>query len=371
MQSSTIPLLPEQASTFALQVDLLYLFLTVVSAFFTVLVSGLIVFFAVKYRRRSDADRPPMTVANLLLEIIWIVVPLAISFVMFFWGAIIFFKMASPPKEAMDVYVTGKQWMWKIQHINGHREINELHVPVGKPVRLTMTSEDVLHSFYIPAFRIKADVIPGSYSKMWFEATKPGKYHLFCAEYCGTKHSGMIGSVIVMEQRDYDAWLGSTQDSSLAEAGKKLFKTMGCVNCHSAQSDIKGPNLEGIYNKQVRLQNGSTVTADERYLRESLLVPNAKLTEGFPANMPSYQGLITEEQILQLISYMRTLNPVVTSNTGNKAATTVTATTPNAQATPTPKAEATPAQTPKPATTPTATESKPAASSEKSEAPKK
>ncbi|MBI4851144.1 MAG: cytochrome c oxidase subunit II [Acidobacteria bacterium] len=357
MQSSTVPLFPEQASSFALQVDLLYLFLTAVSAFFTILVSGIIIFFAIKYRRRSDAERPPMTVANLLLEITWIVVPLAISFVMFIWGAAIFFKMASPPKEAMDIYVTGKQWMWKIQHVNGHREINELHVPLGKPVRLTMTSEDVLHSFYIPAFRIKADVIPGSYSKMWFQATKPGKYHLFCAEYCGTKHSGMIGSVIVMEQSEYDAWLGNTKDSSLAEAGQKLFKTMGCVNCHSAQSDIKGPNLEGIYGKQVRLQDGNTLIADERYLRESLLVPNAKLTEGFPANMPAYQGLITEEQILQLISYMRTLTPVVTSNTPSKASTPVTQATPKPEATPAPKPPANSATT----------ESKPSGSTPKSE----
>jgi len=362
MQSSTVQFLPEQASSFALQVDLLYLYLTVVSAFFTVLIVGIIIFFAIKYRRRSDADRPPMTVANLLLEITWIVVPLALSFVMFIWGAAIFFKMASPPKEAIDVYVTGKQWMWKMQHINGHREINELHVPVGKPVRLTMTSEDVLHSFFIPAFRIKADVVPGSYSKMWFEATKPGKYHLFCAEYCGTKHSGMIGSIIVMEQREYDAWLGNTKDSSLAEAGQKLFKTMGCVSCHNADSATKGPNLEGIYGKQVRLQDGNTVIADERYLRESLLVPNSKLTEGFAANMPSYQGLMTEEQILQLISYMRTLKPV-TTNTSNK--TVVSTLAPAPQATPAAKAEATP--TPKAVATPTATESKPSGSPLKSE----
>ncbi len=322
MQINTVPLLPEQASTFALQVDLLTLYLVAVSAFFTVLIVGLLIFFSVKYRRRSDADRPPQTVANLLLEVTWIVIPLALSFVMFIWGATIFFKMSSPPKEAIDVYVTGKQWMWKIQHINGHREINELHVPVGKPVRLTMTSEDVLHSFYIPAFRIKADVIPGSYSKMWFQATKPGKYHLFCAEYCGTKHSGMIGSIIVMEQSDYDAWLTNSKDSSLAEAGQKLFKTLGCASCHNADSGVRGPNLEGIYGRQtqVRLQDGNTltnVTADERYLRESLLNPNAKVTEGFAPNMPTYQGLVTEEQILQLISYMKTLTPVVSSNTGN------------------------------------------------------
>lgn len=343
--SSGVPFLPEQASTFALQVDLLYLFLTVVSAFFTVLVSGLIAFFAVKYRRRSDADCPPMTVSNLLLEITWIVIPLGISFVMFFWGAIIFFKMASPPKEAMDIYVTGKQWMWKMQHLNGHREINELHVPVGKAVRLTMTSEDVLHSFYIPAFRVKADVIPGSYSKMWFEATKPGKYHLFCAEYCGTKHSGMIGSVIVMEQKDYEDWLGNSKDASLSEAGQKLFKTLGCVSCHSPQSATKGPNLEGIYGKQVRLEGGSSLTADERYLRESLLDPNAKVVEGFPSNMPTYKGLITEEQILQLISYMRTLSPVVAGNTPSK---TLTATpTTNATSTPAPTAKPTGDQKPK------------------------
>lgn len=357
MQINTVPLLPEQASTFALQVDLLSLFLVVVSAFFTVLVVGLLIFFSVKYRRRSEADCPPQTVANLLLEMTWIIVPLAISFVMFIWGAAIFFKMSSPPKEAMDVYVTGKQWMWKIQHINGHREINELHVPVGKPVRLTMTSEDVLHSFYIPAFRIKADVIPGSYSKLWFEATKPGKYHLFCAEYCGTKHSGMIGSVIVMEQSEYDAWLTNSKDSSLAEAGQKLFKTLGCVSCHNPDSAVRGPNLEGIYGRQVRLQEGNTITADERYLRESLLTPNAKVTEGFAPNMPTYQGLVTEEQILQLISYMKTLTPVVSSNSSSSKVVP-------------PPAVAAPVQNnqaPKPSVETKTTENKPSGSQEKSE----
>lgn len=303
-----ISLFPEQASTFAESTDQLYLFLIAITIFFTVLIVSLVGFFSIKYRRRSDADRPPMTSASLILEATWIIIPLAISLVIFVWGAKIFFNMSSPPKDCLEIYVTGKQWMWKIQHTDGFREINQLHIPLGKPVRLTMTSEDVIHSFYIPAFRIKGDVIPGSYTKIWFQATKPGHYHLFCAEYCGTNHSGMIGEVVVMEPQDYQNWLANGGENSLAEAGQKLFNSLACNSCHAQDSLVRGPSLEGIFGRQTRLTDGNIIKSEESYLRESILNPNNKVVEGYQANMPSFQGIITEEQVIQLIAYMKSIS---------------------------------------------------------------
>lgn len=302
-----IPLFPEQASTFAESTDQLYFFLIAITIFFTVLIVSLVGFFSIKYRRRSDSDRPPMTSASIILEATWIIIPLAISLVIFVWGAKIFFSMSSPPQDCLEIYVTGKQWMWKIQHTDGFREINQLHVPVGKPVRLTMTSEDVIHSFYIPAFRLKGDVLPGSYTKIWFQATKPGHYHLFCAEYCGTNHSGMIGEVVVMEPQDYQNWLANGGENSLVEAGQKLFNSLACNSCHAQDSLAHGPNLEGIFGRQTRLTDGSIVKSDESYLRESIISPNSKVVEGYQANMPSFQGIITEEQVIQLIAYMKSI----------------------------------------------------------------
>jgi cytochrome c oxidase subunit 2 len=208
----------------------------------------------------------------------------------------------------MEIYVVGKQWMWKIQHVDGRREINELHVPVGRPVKLIMGSEDVLHSFFIPAFRVKADVIPGRYNTLWFRATKPGTYHLFCAEYCGTKHSGMIGSVIAMEPSDFQAWLsgGRGEDSPVA-AGAKLFTDLACVTCHQQESQGRGPVLQNLFGKPVELQDGRKVVADEAYIRESIVNPQAKVVAGFQPLMPTFQGLVTEEQLLQLIAYVRSL----------------------------------------------------------------
>lgn len=302
----SVPLFPEQASSVALEVDGLYFLCIAITAFFTILVAGLVVFFAVKYRRRSELDVPPETEENPLLEIAWIVIPLAISLVIFVWGAKIFITLATPPKEAMDIYVTGKQWMWKLQHVDGRREMNELHVPVGRPVRLIMTSEDVIHSFFIPAFRIKGDVLPGNYTKTWFQATKAGTYHLFCAEYCGTRHSNMIGKIVVMEQTDFEAWLNGGKDDSLAATGEQLFKSLACTSCHSANSQTRGPNLEGIFGKQVQLQDGSSVLVDENYLRESIVNPNAKIRMGFAPNMPTFRGVIGEDQVLQLVAYLKT-----------------------------------------------------------------
>jgi cytochrome c oxidase subunit 2 len=213
------------------------------------------------------------------------------------------------PDGALDIYVVGRQWMWKIQHTEGRREINELHVPVGQPIKLTLASQDVIHSFYIPAFRVKADVVPGRYTSMWFEATKAGEYHLFCAEYCGTQHSGMIGRVVAMEPKDFESWLGGGTGESPVEAGETLFTRFDCVNCHQTGARQRAPQLAGLYGRNVLLQDGSRVRFDEVYIRESIITPNAKIVAGYQPLMPTYRGQISEEQILQIIAYIRSLTP--------------------------------------------------------------
>lgn len=303
-----LPLFPEQASTVAGRVDALYYYLVGVSVFFSVLIFLLVFYFAVKYRRRDPNYVPPAIHGSTRLEVFWSVVPLALAMVMFGWGAKLFFEMQRPPAETLEIQVVGKQWMWKIQHPQGPREINELHVPVGVPVKLTMISEDVIHSFYIPAFRVKMDVLPGRYTTLWFEATKTGEYHLFCAEYCGTQHSGMIGRVVVMEPLDYQNWLaGGPPAESLEQAGERLFSQMQCNTCHFAGPGARGPLLEGVFGSPVRLADGRTVTADENYVRESILNPAAKVVAGYRPVMPTYAGQLSEEQVLQLVAYIKSL----------------------------------------------------------------
>jgi cytochrome c oxidase subunit II len=306
---TNFPFFPQQASVQAGQVDAVYFFLLAVTAFFSLLIAGLIVLFAIKYRRKNDDEVGYAIHGSLALEMLWTIIPLGIVMVMFGWGAKVFFDLYRVPAGAMEIFVVGKQWMWKIQHADGQREINELHVPVGRPVKLIMGSEDVIHSFYIPAFRVKADVIPGRYNTMWFEATKPGRYHLFCAEYCGTKHSGMIGSVVAMEPADYQAWLsgGGAQDSPV-QAGEKLFAGLACNTCHLQGSQGRGPVLTNLFGNKVELQGGAVAVADEAYLRESIMNPQAKIVAGFQPVMPTFQGLVTEEQLLQLIAYVRSLS---------------------------------------------------------------
>ena len=305
---SGTPLFPERASTIAGRVDALYFFLLAIAAFFSLLIAGLIVYYAVKYRRRSPDAVGTVVHGGIVLEITWTVIPLLISIVIFVWGASVFFAMSRPPDETLNVYVVGKQWMWKFQHLDGEREINELHVPVGRAVKLIMTSEDVIHDVFVPAFRVKADVLPGRYTNIWFQPTKPGRYHLFCAEYCGTRHSGMTGEVIVMEPSDYQAWLsGGAPEGSLASAGEKLFADLACNTCHRPEAQTRGPVLQGLFGKTVTLQTGQTVVADEAYVRESILNPSAKVTAGFQPIMPTFQGLVSEEQLLELIEYVKTL----------------------------------------------------------------
>ena len=315
MGTKSFQLFPDQASTVAPQVDALYAFLVLVSAFFSLLIAALVIYFAVKYRRRSDAERPPMPVAEhsiggMLLEIVWSVIPLGLSMIMFGWGASIFFTESRPPADSLEIYVTGKQWMWKIQHMEGVREINELHIPVNRNVKLTMTSEDVLHDFFVPAFRTKADVVPGKYTTEWFRPTKVGQYHIFCAEYCGTKHSGMVGTVYVMEAADYDAWLGGgTGQGSLADQGSQLFSQLGCVTCHASDGHGRCPNLAGVYGTIQNLQGGAKVKADEAYIRESILYPEAKIVEGYQPIMPTFKGLVTEDGLVKLIEYVKSIGP--------------------------------------------------------------
>ncbi len=307
MRSGT-ELFPEVASTMASRVDALYLFLVGLTAFFTILIFALFIAFMVKYKRKDPNSIGARIHGGMILEVTWSVIPLIIVMGIFVWSAQIFFAFTQPPKETMNIYATGKQWMWKFQHMDGQREINTLHVPVNRPIKLIMTSEDVLHDIFVPAFRTKADVIPGRYTHMWFEATKAGTYHLFCAEYCGTKHSGMIGEVIVMEQDDYQAWLsGSVQEGSLASAGSKLFQDLACNTCHRPDAQGRGPVLNNLFGKTVTLQSGQTVVVDEAYIRESILMPSAKVTAGFQPTMPTFQGLVNEEGVLELIEYVKSL----------------------------------------------------------------
>ncbi len=299
---------PEQASSLAGQVDLLYYVLTGLSIFFALLIFFLIYVFAVRYRRRSEDEVPRQIPGLLQLELAWSIIPLGICLVIFVWGAKLYFNTYSPPRDAYEILVVGKQWMWHIQHPNGKREINELHVPTGEPIKLTMASEDVIHSFYVPAFRTKKDVVPGRYATMWFEAIKPGEYHLFCAEYCGTKHSQMIGRVVVMDPAEYQQWLsGGESNDPPTVAGEKHFQQIGCVTCHGEKPGSRGPSLKGVFGSQVALQNGKTVLANEEYLRESILQPNAKTVAGYQSLMPTYQGQISEANLLQIVAYLKAL----------------------------------------------------------------
>jgi len=307
---SWIPLVPDSASTFSWQVDALYFYLSGVTLFFALLISSVLIFFVIRYRRRTPWEIPRPVAGSHKLEIVWTIIPFLIAMTMFGWGARVYFTQYKTPADAIEVYVVGKQWMWKLQHATGQREINQLHVPVGRKVKLIMTSEDVIHDFFVPAFRTKADVVPGKYTTLWFEATKPGTYHLFCAEYCGMNHSGMIGSVIVMEPREFDNWLsGNTSSTTPAVAGQQLFQTLGCASCHGANGEGgRGPALAGAFGKETELQDGGKATVDERYVRDSIINPQLKLVKGFGPIMPTFQGQISEDQLVQLVAFIKSLS---------------------------------------------------------------
>ena len=306
-----MPLLPEQASTTAASVDHLYWYISAVTVVMTTLIFAAVFIFALKYRRKSDDEIPEPIHGSLKLEIAWSVLPFLVMLSFFWWGAEIYFANATPPPNAMDVYAVGKQWMWKIQYPEGQREINELHIPVGRPVKVTLASEDVIHSFFVPAFRVKQDDVPGRYNSLWFNATKPGRYHLFCAEYCGTEHSGMIGWVTVMSEPDYENWLANGgAEGTMVQQGERLFGQYGCSSCHPLEGQGRGPNLRGVYGTRISLADGRSALVDDAFIRESILNPNAHVVAGYkPDIMPSYQGQISEEQLLQLIVYIKSLAP--------------------------------------------------------------
>jgi len=314
---TNFPFFPQQASEQAGSIDALYFFLVAVSAFFAALIAILVVTFAFKFRRRHDKEIGEAIHGSLALELLWTFIPFGLAMVMFVWGAQVFFHLTRPPKGALEIHIVGKQWMWKALHVNGAREINELHVPVGRPVKLIMGSEDVIHSFFIPDFRVKADVVPGRYNTMWFTASKAGKYHIYCTQYCGTKHSNMIGWVTAMEPAAYQQWLsGGAAGGTMAEAGAKLFSDLTCNTCHLDTGQGRGPSLKGVYGKQVLLTTGQSVMVDDAYIRESILNPHAKIVAGFQPLMPTFQGLVTEEQLLQLIAYIKSLSADTSTGSG-------------------------------------------------------
>lgn len=304
--------LPENASTMATEIDALYLFSLIISAFFTILIFAGVIYLMVKYHRKSDDEVGVPVHGSLILEIAWSGIPFIIVMVLFVWGAKVFWDAKMAPPDAKEYLVTGKQWMWKIQHPEGHREINTLHVPINQKIKLTMTSEDVLHSFFVPAFRVKQDVLPGRYTQLWFEATKAGEYHLFCTEYCGSEHSQMIGTVYAMEPADYQKWLeGGVVGSTPVAAGRTLYRQFACHTCHEGDTS-RGPSLAGIAGKQVAYQGGGTVR-DDNYLRESIVRPGAKIVAGYQNLMPTYQGQIPEEGIHNLIAYIKSLDQSATA----------------------------------------------------------
>ncbi len=317
-------LFPPAASTVSTQVDLLFLVLVGVSALVVLLIGGLIVFFSIKYRRRSDDQVPEQIVGSNRLELAWTVIPLGFFMLIFFWGASIYMNMSQPPSNSMQVYVVARQWMWKFQHASGPSEIDELHVPLGRPVQLTMISQDVIHSFFAPEFRIKQDVLPGRYTTTWFQATKAGTYHLFCSQYCGTNHAEMIGSIIVMDPVAFERWLSGspTASQSPAATGQALFQQLGCAGCHLENGRGAGPALAGVYGSTVKLQGGGTVAADDNYIQESILDPGAKIVQGYPPAMPSFRGRVTEEQMIALIAYVKSLGAQPAGTTTPGAVTT-------------------------------------------------
>jgi cytochrome c oxidase subunit 2 len=304
---SDFPLWPDRASTMAGNVDALYIFLLLVTGMMTLLVFSCVIYFAARYRKQKGVQAEKIE-GSIPLEVTWSIIPFFVFMAIFVWGAVVYFKGRTPPRDSTEVYVVAKQWMWKLEHAEGQREINQLHVPVGKDVKLIMTSQDVIHSFFVPAFRMKQDVVPGRYTVAWFRATKPGTYHLFCAEYCGTQHSGMVGEIVVMDPAQYEAWMGGGSTGPLSATGEKVFAELGCATCHRTDTQGRGPNLQGVFGKPVLLEDGRTVTADENYVRESILEPGAKVVSGFKPVMPTFQGLVSEEQVNALVAYVKSLS---------------------------------------------------------------
>jgi cytochrome c oxidase subunit 2 len=299
-------LFPAEASTIAPYADALYFFLIGMTLVGVLLVGILVFGFSIRYRKARNPVATQVE-GSTLLEATWTIIPLAIFLVAFVWGALLYFRIYNPPTNAMNIYIVGKQWMWKAEHPGGQHEINALHVPVGRPVQLTMISMDVFHSFSIPDFRVKREVIPGRYSTVWFQATEPGTYHLFCTQYCGTKHSGMIGEITAMTPEDYQKWTGeSTSGASLAQNGERLYASLGCNQCHNGTPAARGPSLAGVYGSKLQLANGSEVLVNDAYLRDAILNPSQHVTAGYNPIMPTYQGQISEDGLIDLVEFIKT-----------------------------------------------------------------
>ena len=325
-------LFPSEASTIAPYTDTLYFFLLGMTVTGVVLVGALVFGFGIRYRRSRNPVATQVE-GSTLLEATWTIIPLGIFLVIFVWGALLYFRIYNPPVNAMNIYIIGKQWMWKAEHPGGQHEINALHVPTGRPVQLTMISQDVFHSFSIPDFRVKREVIPGRYTTVWFQATQPGMYHLFCSQYCGTLHAGMIGEVTVLTPEDYEKWLKqSTSGMSLAQNGERLFASMGCISCHSGNAAARGPNLAGVYGSRLTLADGSQVLVNDAFLRDSILNPSEHVTAGFAPIMPTYQGQVSEDGLISLVEYIKNLqsnyrvDQTNVTTDGNQAAPTTPAT---------------------------------------------
>ncbi len=325
------PLFPDQASEYAGKVDALFFFLLAVTGAVGLAVTVLLAVFAARYRRRTASDRTPRITGLPLLEWSWMLAPAGVFAVMFGWGLSTYSNNFHPPANSSEVFVVGKQWMWKVQHPGGRREINELHLPVGRPVKITLISEDVIHDFAVPAFRSKIDVLPGRYVSTWYHPTQVGRFHLFCDQYCGTGHARMVGTVVVMRPDEYETWLREKADGSPALEGRKLFLKFQCVSCHSADPEARAPVLEGLYGRRVPLKGGGTAVADHTYIRESILLPGKKVVEGWEPIMPTFQGQMSEDEVLQLIAYIRSLGPGETPRRNNADPAPVG--TPNAGAT--------------------------------------
>ena len=301
---------PAAASSIANDVDQLYLFLSGITVFFAVLIFSIIFYFMLKYRRKTPGETGTATHTPMALELTWTIIPSLICVVLFVWASSLYVRNGRPPDASTEIFVIGKQWMWHLQHPEGPREINELHVPIGIPVKLTMTSQDVIHDFYIPAFRVKKDVIPGRYSSLWFQATKIGTYHLFCAQYCGADHAEMLGWVYVMSPADYAAWLaGGVPSQTMQQSGELIFNKLGCASCHLSDGTGRGPSLVGIYGKEEALKSGDKRLVDEAFIRQAIVNPNSVVLPQYPAIMPTFQGQINEEQVLQLVAYVKSLAP--------------------------------------------------------------
>ncbi|HEY6455847.1 MAG TPA: cytochrome c oxidase subunit II [Steroidobacteraceae bacterium] len=295
-----------QASSLAPQVDALFWFMVALCGTVALGVVCAIVYFSIRYRRGSPADRSGEPAQSLPVELTWTVIPGVLFIGVFIWSLFLFVRMHTPPADAQTIYIVAKQWMWKAQHAGGQREINTLHVPLGVPFRLTMTSQDVIHSFYVPAFRVKQDVLPGRYTQLWFKATKLGHYELFCAEYCGLDHSRMGGQIVVMRPADFAHWLqGHPGPGTLAAQGAALFRARGCSGCHAPDASVHAPDLDGLYGSPVHLADGTEVMADERYIRDSIMLPRQHSVAGYPPLMPSFAGQLSEEDLLALIAYLK------------------------------------------------------------------